>query len=184
MPIKQKKFIAQFTLENRFLSNFYICPEKIPYNFDPEKLANNWEFFPSVENAYQAAKTEDKDVRIKIAKSTPFEAKKIGNKVKIIDNWEKIKKTIMYRLLLEKFSQKEMKEKLLNTGNSILIEGNWWGDNYWGASIFNKEEYGMKDISICDDTLLFLSSPWSTGNQLGKLLMFIREKIRLEEAIF
>jgi len=42
----------------------------------------------------------------------------------------------------------------------------------------------MKDISICDDALLFLSSPWSTGNQLGKLLMLIREKIRLEKNIF
>jgi len=44
--------------------------------------------------------------------------------------------------------------------------------------------YENEDTFISDDTLLFLSSPWSTGNQLGKLLMLIREKIRLEENIF
>lgn len=32
-----------------------------------------------------------------------------------------------------KFTQNEdLKQKLLSTGNALLIEGNTWGDTYWG----------------------------------------------------
>jgi hypothetical protein len=167
-----EKFIAQFIKKNDFLSNFYVLKDHILF----EGI-----FYNSVENAYQAAKTNDTKIKEKISLSTPYESKKIGKKVVLIDNWETIKRPIMYKLLLLKFSQQYMREKLLNTGDSILIEGNWWGDNYWGSSIFTKNDYMIDDTCISDNQILFLSSPWSTCNQLGKLLMLIREKIKLEK---
>ena len=41
-----------------------------------------------------------------------------------------------------KFTQnQEIKEKLLATGNSILIEGNYWHDNFWGNCLCSKCKY-------------------------------------------
>ena len=52
-----------------------------------------------------------------------------------------------------KFSNPDLKEKLLATGNEELVEGNWWGDQYWG---------------ICDGI---------GKNKLGKLLMKVRKEL-------
>jgi predicted NAD-dependent protein-ADP-ribosyltransferase YbiA (DUF1768 family) len=41
----------------------------------------------------------------------------------------------MFELVLEKFKQNlELKQKLLETGNQELIEGNTWNDTFWGSS--------------------------------------------------
>ena len=60
----------------------------------------------------------------------------------------------MERILRVKFSSPDLKEKLLSTGDRYLVEGNSWGDVYWGVC-------GGKGI-----------------NMLGKLLMQIREELR------
>ena len=72
----------------------------------------------------------------------------------IVENWSKIKVDRMYNVLKVKFSDVELREQLLETGNSILIEDSKT-DPFWGA--------GKK----------------GTGkNMLGKLLMKVREEIR------
>ena len=113
--------------------------------------------YPSSEHAYQAAKTKDKKMRRKIAcKATAWEAKRLGQQVKLREDWEERKVEIMYRILHAKFNQHDdLKEKLLATGDAELIEGNTWGDTFWG---------------ICDG---------KGENKLGKLLMLLREEIRL-----
>lgn len=56
-----------------------------------------------------------------------------------------------------KFMQhKELRHALLATGNRILTEGNSWGDRFWGQVNGTGE------------------------NQLGIILMDIREKLRSE----
>jgi predicted NAD-dependent protein-ADP-ribosyltransferase YbiA (DUF1768 family) len=67
---------------------------------------------------------------------------------------------IMEKLLIQKFSDSELKKILLNTENSILIEGNSWHDNFFGNCTCIK----CKDIK--------------GENHLGKLLMKIREKLK------
>lgn len=131
--------INRFTGDFAFLSNFAPC--KVVYEND---------IYNSVEHAYQAAKTLNKDKRLLIRSGTAGQAKKIGKGVKLRDNWDLVKISIMRELLIQKFSQEPFKTLLENTKNQELIEGNYWGDTYWG--VFNEKG----------------------ENNLGKLLMEIR----------
>jgi len=137
--------INSFIGPYRFLSNFYMVPIEI----------GSVEY-PSSEHAYQAAKTTDKKMRKKIAQQpTAWEAKALGQKVVIREDWEKRKVETMYRILRAKFKQNEyVRELLLATGDVELVEGNIWGDTFWG---------------ICEG---------KGENHLGKLLMRIRGELR------
>lgn len=136
--------INKFTGPNRWLSNFYPC--QVSY----EGLV-----YPTVEHAFQAAKTLDQSVRISIATlGDPASAKHIGRKLPLREDWEEIKIDVMRTLLRRKFSQQFFKVLLLGTKDTPLEEGNHWGDKFWGTVN-------------------------GTGqNQLGKLLMEIREELR------
>jgi len=115
--------------------------------------------FKSVEAAYQAAKCKDKTQIIFFVDLSPGEAKKLGRKVKIRNEWEDIKVLVMEELLEQKFKISPYKELLLSTEEEILEEGNNWKDTFWG---------------IC---------PAGSGvgkNMLGKLLMKIRDNLRKE----
>ena len=136
--------INSFNGKYRFLSNFY---GTIIY----------WRgrMFPSVENAFQADKCElDKDT-YPFAFCTAAEAKRLGRSVKLRPDWEKRKLGTMLELLRYKFREHpKLQRQLLATGGEKLIEGNTWGDRYWG---------------VCDGEGL---------NMLGILLMLVREEIR------
>lgn len=118
--------------------------------------------FKSVEHFYQAMKTTDESVyhKIRVA-TTPGKAKRMGQEVRLREDWEEIKEDAMYYGLFEKFkAHKHLRKALLDTGQDTLIEYNTWHDNEWGDCICP----GCKDI---------------TGkNLLGKLLMELRQKIR------
>lgn len=136
--------IDSFTGKNRFLSNFYYSPIEF------EGLV-----FDTVEHAYQASKTNNIEEKKAIQEVyTPAEAKKLGRKVTFRANWDEVKLSIMEVLLREKFSQFDLRSLLLGTGTEELIEGNWWGDTYWG---------------ICNG---------AGQNHLGRLLMKIRQEIK------
>ena len=136
--------ITSFRDNFYFLSNFY--PVIIVYEFDE---------YPSVEHAYQAAKTLDKDYRMLIAKAkTAAKAKKIGRVVPIKEDWETVKMDVMRQLLRSKFSNPKLKKLLLHTKTHKLVEGNWWGDTFWGVDMQGKG-----------------------SNWLGKLLMELREEL-------
>ena len=82
-------------------------------------------------------------------------AKKIGKNLVLRPGWDMMRIPIMTELVWKKFSQhKELKQKLLNTGEAELIEGNWWGDCFFG---------------VCRGV---------GQNNLGKILMSVREKLR------
>ena len=141
--------IDKFTGEYAFLSNFW----KTPIHFEGA-------VYPSVEHAYQAAKTENKAEREIIqSKATPGGAKKAGRKSTIRPNWNDIKIDTMRGLLITKFAWPGEQDLLLKTGNAELIEGNWWGDVFWG---------------VCEGT---------GENHLGKLLMEVREACSQEQEL-
>jgi ribA/ribD-fused uncharacterized protein len=145
--------INSFKGDYAFLSNFY--PVEIK--------GEDGIIYPSVEHYFQAQKTLDIEKRKQIAKaSTPSNAKKIGRKVSLREDWESIKELIMLEGLEEKFSSFDLKEKLLHTGDEYLEEGNTWHDTYWG-------------VCYCDKCHVF------GANKLGKLLMQIREEKRKEK---
>jgi ribA/ribD-fused uncharacterized protein len=136
--------IDSFKGKYRFLSNFYPCLVEYQGNV-----------YESVEHAYSAAKTLDVSFQEAIFFArTAAEAKKIGRRVPLREDWEDIKVDIMKNLLVDKFSTFELKGKLLATGEEELVEGNWWGDTFWG---------------VCNGI---------GQNCLGKLLMEVREEIR------
>jgi predicted NAD-dependent protein-ADP-ribosyltransferase YbiA (DUF1768 family) len=49
------------------------------------------------------------------------------------DGWETSKFDVMLDLLKQKFTNKELGEKLLATEDAILVEGTYWHDNCWGV---------------------------------------------------
>lgn len=142
--------IDNFDGEFAFLSNFYESGcifEGINY--------------PTVEHAFQAAKTLDKTQRMSIADAeTPGKAKRMGRNVQLRPDWESVKTNVMRECLRSKFSVPVLKIKLLSTGDAELIEGNYWHDTCWG--VCNCEKCGGKG-----------------ENRLGKLLMEIREEYRV-----
>ena len=141
--------IDYFRGENKFLSNFY--PAMITYDGIEYK---------TVENAYQALKTLDMDLRQKISKMTPSEAKVEGNRIKLRTDWDKIKVKIMYELVKQKFSNDHMLQwKLLQAKDDMIIEGNTWHDNFWGNCFCNSCRY-IEGL-----------------NYLGRILMQVRKEL-------
>lgn len=122
MPIKHPAIIDSFTGPYRFLSNFYSSP------VDFEGVT-----YPTVEHAYQAAKTINMDLRKKVrACNSAGEAKRLGRRLDMRPDWLRIKLDVMYTLLLQKFQNEVLAEMLRQTGDAELVEGNTWGDEFWG----------------------------------------------------
>jgi ribA/ribD-fused uncharacterized protein len=115
--------IGEFQGRYRFLSNFY-----------PAEVELDNIIYPTVEHAYQAAKTLSQISRAQIRLAgTPGQAKRMGRVVKLRPNWEGIKLAIMDRLVCQKFSKEPLRSMLIATGDARLIEGNRWGDTFWGV---------------------------------------------------
>lgn len=137
--------ISSFTGKYRFLSNFW-----------PARVYETGMWFPTVEHAYQAAKRDDSSYRLLIQSVIkPGEAKRLG-RGKQGPDWPTESLRIMIDLLRQKFRIPEIKELLLSTGNEELVEGNTWGDTFWGQC------------------------PVGTGeNNLGKLIMKVRSEVKV-----
>ena len=115
--------IDSFRGEYAFLSNFYSAGVML-----------DGMYFPTVEHAFQAAKTYDINARKSIAVArTPGEAKRMGKTVLLRDDWESVKCQVMLELLRQKFSKSLLKSKLLATGSEELVEGNNHKDSFWGV---------------------------------------------------
>jgi ribA/ribD-fused uncharacterized protein len=122
--------IDRFNGRYWFLSNFSASPVKILAEEGGEVIV-----CPTVEHAFQALKTLDPDERVKVASArTPGEAKKIGRRVSLRENWDETRDEAMRLLLRQKFAAgTELADLLLATGGVELVEGNSWGDRYWGV---------------------------------------------------
>ena len=137
--------ISSFSGQYRFLSNF--CPALVTLGGVT---------YPTAEHAYQAAKTTDVSERQQIlACKTPGEAKRRGRTVTLDLNWDEYRLAFMVGILRQKFSYAPFRYWLLETGERPLIEGNTWGDTYWG---------------VCQGV---------GENHLGRLLMQVREEDRV-----
>ncbi len=116
--------IRSFTADNRFLSNLY-----------PSKIAVGSLIYPTVEHAYQAAKTLDKLKQAEICGArTPFDAKRLGNACALRPDWSDLRLKVMEIALAKKFAQGSiLAEQLLATDDAELIDGNNWHDKFWGV---------------------------------------------------
>ena len=137
------------SIKGTFLSNFY---ENGVY------YEGLW--YRNAESAFQSAKCIDKTDRNKFKNLTGAQAKALGKTIKLRSDWNEIKVRVMYEVLCAKFeSQEILRIWLLETGNQEIVEGNTWGDTFWG---------------VCNG---------KGQNQLGKLLMGIREEYKVNEGI-
>ena len=135
--------IKSFSGSHKWLSNFWRC------SIQP---AWSRELYPSVEHAYQASKTTNVEERREIRECrTPAGAKRLGKQVTLIPLWGERKIEIMKELVTLKFRDPDLRKRLTETKGAELVEGNWWGDTFWGVS------NGVGE------------------NHLGKILMEIRE---------
>lgn len=115
--------IDRFVGEYRWLSNFH--PSHVRYD-DVE--------FPTVEHAYQFAKTLDpKDRAVIRGCTSPGRAQRTGRLVHMRPDWERIKEDVMLDLLRQKFRQPTFRTLLDATGIAYIEEGNDWGDTFWGT---------------------------------------------------
>ena len=134
----------KFRGEHRWLSNF------APVNVKFEGVT-----YRSTEHAYQAAKTLDLLEREQIhACATPGKAKRLSRTLTLRSDWESVKARVMLDLTRQKYRKPEYRRKLLQTGDYQIVEGNTWGDTYWGVCRGKGE------------------------NRLGKIIMQVREEIR------
>ncbi len=142
------KIIDEFQGEYRFLSNFWMCDIKY------EGIT-----YTSSEAAYQAAKSLDSRVREAFTTVMPGKSKRMGSSVELREDWEEVKLQVMEVIVREKFwHNPELKQKLTDTGDAFLIEGNTWGDKFWGCT------YTKSDPR------------WEGANHLGVILMQIRSE--------
>lgn len=141
--------INYFGGRNRFLSNFY-SPSWILY----EGIS-----YPTSEHAYQAAKTLDNSERENISNlASPGDAKRAGKSVTLRPDWEEVKESVMYDILVIKFKNPILRVKLIETEDHELIESNTWHDCVWGICTCRE----------CNNV---------GQNLLGKLLMKIRREM-------
>ena len=115
-------------------------------------------YWKTSEHYYQAHKFKDEDIqRMIIEAPTPKIASKIGRNrnFKLREDWENVKKDIMYEAVLYKFkANPDILEKLLKTGDEEIIEATV-KENYWGCG-------PLKDGQ----------------NNYGKILVAVREVLR------
>ena len=145
LPVPSSARVASFFGAYRFLSNFW--PARV-------RLTGDRFLYPTVEHAYQAAKT---DLRWRAglqSARTPADAKRQARALALLPDWEARKLPVMEDLLRQKFAHPELRSLLLATGDAELVEGNTWGDTFWG---------------VCRGR---------GQNHLGRLLMAIRAEIR------
>ena len=115
--------INDFRGRYRFLSNF----AHANVTFDGIQ-------YPTVEHAYQAAKSDDPVYRMRVWDClTPGEAKRVGKSAKLRKDWGTVRLSIMYDLVKQKFQQPAMRNQLLSTVDEELVEGNYWVDYFWGV---------------------------------------------------
>lgn len=148
-----KQTIDRFINDYDFLSNFYETPvffEGLRYrnseaafqaakclalDSDVEAYLNQHHL--ASEQVDETMKEKIKEVltlqlRIPFTRMSASESKRQGRRCLLRKDWEECKEKFMLQIVRNKFTDPDLRQKLLNTGNARLIEGNTWGDTTWG----------------------------------------------------
>ena len=111
--------------------------------------------FDTVEHAFHAQKSDDETYKDALTKTSenyigdkPNNAKKFGGKknfealeIELVEDWDDIRLEEMYNITLAYYeSNPELKEKLLETGNSKLVHKGWRIDTFWGVNTHGNGE--------------------------------------------
>jgi N-glycosidase YbiA len=128
-------------------------------NFAQYPIKVRGKIWPSTEHYFQAQKFAGTTHELTIQKApTAAKAAELGRtrKQRIRPNWDNVKDNVMYEAVKAKFSQHaDLKALLLGTGEARLVE-HTENDAYWGDG-----------------------GDGQGANKLGKILMRVREELRL-----
>jgi ribA/ribD-fused uncharacterized protein len=133
----------------------FFGPFKFLANFEMAPCSYQGIIYPTIENAYQAAKLQPAE-RIHLITCSALEAKKNWKNFKKIEEteaeWDARKENVMSEIIFSKFLlNPALRQKLIDTGTAYLEETNHWQDLCWGV-----------DIKLGGE------------NRLGKILMRLR----------
>lgn len=138
---------------NKFTGKYYFLS-----NFSDSKIEIEGMTFNNAEAAYHSFKNPKRSKEFQTL--NPSAAKKLGRTIDLREDWEQIKDNIMYKVVLAKFSQnQDLAQKLIDTKDKELEEGNTWNDTYWGT---------------CNGV---------GKNMLGRILMLVRKHLINERKI-
>lgn len=145
--------------QHHFLSNFWPCKVTLPAEGGLPAME-----FDSTEKAYMAWKTLDPGLRRKIQSMSPGDAKKFTHRDDFLtrpDYSDAGRLAIMQELVTQKFSTRnpDLRAKLIATHDATLVEGNTWGDRFFGFDL----------VAGCGE------------NHLGRILMTVRRSILAEQ---
>lgn len=160
--------ITSFSGEHEFLSNFH--------RGHPFYLPGWQQLMPTAEHAYQACKAvTGEQAHWVLEAASPQLAKSRGRQVQAHPDWDRCKKRIMLKILLAKFGMPDssLAALLVSTGTEILVEGNTWGDTFWGAvpgAIGEGRGLPVWAAGPRDSSYVLYGHSW-----LGRELMMVRE---------
>ena len=128
-----------------FLSNFY-----------PARVEVDGICYQNAEAAFQAQKCVDAADRVAFAELPAVKAKRKGRQVELRPDWDAMRLSVMEEVVRAKFTQNpDLAARLVATGTMPLVEGNSFGDTFWGVD----------------------AKTGKGENNLGKILMKIREAL-------
>lgn len=121
----KREVINQFKGNYAFLSNMFPCT-----------VIYKGFVFNCTEAAFQSQKKPE--MAQKFVGIDGYTARKLGRTIQMTTNeivdWNKRKERVMYEVVWYKFHQnKELLEKLNETGEAVLVEQNTWNDYFWGV---------------------------------------------------
>lgn len=112
----------RFRKEYFFLSNFYTCPVTV-------EIEGKVYTFKNSEAAFQAHKCPA--MAGEFVNLDGFNAKRLGSRVPLRPDWNDIRIDIMKKVIAAKFTNPDLKRKLLAVTDPI-VEDNTHGDTFWG----------------------------------------------------
>lgn len=147
MSIKRRQDggICEFREKYDFLSNFYPC-----------RIEYEGFFYQNAEAAFQAQKCMTQEEKQQFCGLPASKAKRAGRNVELRPDWDVVRTVVMEEIVRAKFMQNpHLAERLLATEKSPLMEGNTWGDTFWGVD----------------------SDSGEGENHLGEILMKVRAEL-------
>lgn len=126
-------------------------------NFQQARIEYDGLVFGNAEAAFQAQKCMSEAEKAQFTNLGPGKSKGVGRRVRLRPDWEEVKLDVMEGVVRAKFTQNPgLAERLLATGDKVLVEGNRWGDTFWGVD----------------------ARTGQGQNHLGRILMRVRDELR------
>lgn len=152
--------ILEFRGENYFLSNYYTAP----FVWRGQDFLSGEQAF-AYAKAQFATKDSERYMREVLSTDEPGLAKRVGRRLPLdVVAWDMHKVSFMRQIVHAKFRTADpiLVHWLLNTNAKMLIEGNDWGDKFWGRVQENGKWVGLNTLGVI---LMEERGWWNRGDE-------------------